>query len=545
MKGTTMSAAAEYTDEQHSNMIARYLASPELTEQQMRELTEDDTSWDSADWATYVPLAVLSIHPEVGEVPDGTPQENIELQADIALRGINHALEINHDYLILDGRRRYNAALAAGLTEVPCSFVEISPDDEVDFMMRRALLRRNMAEFAKYELARNYRVRLADQAKAKQQAGGKLKVSQKSDKPPLNTNKALGELLGTSSDTVGRFLYLDRHATPEDKQALRQDQASINEVYNKTKERVNNETRERQAQQAIAKRPNYVANTGDGYENKVLCGDSREVMKQVPDGAATLVIFSCPYATGLVKYDKYEYTGYDDLLKLVSSVIQESYRVLRHGGRMIINMDNASANEGSKDTAKMGKRDFAYDLKKYAYESAGFEHFDDAFWFKQKTAGSKKRRAVGTLCNPTNPSLRHNVENVMMFHKGTRELIGDDSLNQPLTKHFDHFTVSAWNYDAKNKTAGDAGANINSWWYINAAKHMPGLHPCPFPELLVELCLICLARRGDLVIDPFNGSGTTTAVAQRLGYRFLGIDISEAYCAEAQGRLAAGTVEKK
>jgi DNA modification methylase len=54
----------------------------------------------------------------------------------------------------------------------------------------------------------------------------------------------------------------------------------------------------------------------------------------------------------------------------------------------------------------------------------------------------------------------------------------------------------------------------------------------------VELLLLNWTRRGDLVIDPYNGSGTTTAVAQRLGRRFLGIDVSRDYCAQARARLA-------
>jgi len=58
-----------------------------------------------------------------------------------------------------------------------------------------------------------------------------------------------------------------------------------------------------------------------------------------------------------------------------------------------------------------------------------------------------------------------------------------------------------------------------------------------FPEALAERVIKLFSYRGDVVLDPFNGAGTTTAVASRLGRRFLGIDISPEYCATARSRL--------
>jgi len=63
-------------------------------------------------------------------------------------------------------------------------------------------------------------------------------------------------------------------------------------------------------------------------------------------------------------------------------------------------------------------------------------------------------------------------------------------------------------------------------------------HPAMFPEELAYRVIKLLSYRNDVVLDPFNGVGTTTAVAARLGRRFLGIDISEDYCRKARQRLA-------
>ncbi len=64
-------------------------------------------------------------------------------------------------------------------------------------------------------------------------------------------------------------------------------------------------------------------------------------------------------------------------------------------------------------------------------------------------------------------------------------------------------------------------------------------HPAMFPEELVMRVIKLFSYVGDVVLDPFNGAGTTTAVAKKLGRRFLGIDISPEYCEIARQRLVA------
>ncbi|GAA9368000.1 hypothetical protein TH0631_00060 [Helicobacter pylori] len=62
-------------------------------------------------------------------------------------------------------------------------------------------------------------------------------------------------------------------------------------------------------------------------------------------------------------------------------------------------------------------------------------------------------------------------------------------------------------------------------------------HDAMFPEELVKRCLKLFSYQNDIVLDPFNGAGTTTKVAKQLGRRFIGIDISEKYCEVARARL--------
>jgi len=73
----------------------------------------------------------------------------------------------------------------------------------------------------------------------------------------------------------------------------------------------------------------------------------------------------------------------------------------------------------------------------------------------------------------------------------------------------------------------------------NLRNDVTRLHPCPYPENLVKWLLLLFSVRSDLILDPFNGIGTTCTVAKKLGRNYIGIDISEKYCEIARMRLKA------
>jgi DNA modification methylase len=68
-------------------------------------------------------------------------------------------------------------------------------------------------------------------------------------------------------------------------------------------------------------------------------------------------------------------------------------------------------------------------------------------------------------------------------------------------------------------------------------KERLGRHPCQMPEALLERIILASSNRGDIVLDPFCGTGTTLAVAQRLGRDYVGIDVSPRYCEISRLRL--------
>ena len=75
-------------------------------------------------------------------------------------------------------------------------------------------------------------------------------------------------------------------------------------------------------------------------------------------------------------------------------------------------------------------------------------------------------------------------------------------------------------------------------WSIAPERNMKKYnHPAMFPEELVKRALQLFSFKGDIILDPFNGAGTTTYVAKQLGRKYIGIDISNEYCKTAQKRI--------
>jgi site-specific DNA-methyltransferase (adenine-specific) len=64
------------------------------------------------------------------------------------------------------------------------------------------------------------------------------------------------------------------------------------------------------------------------------------------------------------------------------------------------------------------------------------------------------------------------------------------------------------------------------------------LHPAPFPEALARDHILSWSNEGDIVLDPFSGSGTTAKMAKHNGRRFIGIEVNQEYCDIAEKRLA-------
>ena len=244
------------------------------------------------------------------------------------------------------------------------------------------------------------------------------------------------------------------------------------------------------------------------FENQIICGDSRNI--PLPDNCVHLVVTSPPYNASK-EYD--ENLSLGEYLSLLRDVFSECYRVLTPGGRMVVNV----ANLGRKPYIPLTSH------VNLIMHELGFLHRGEVIWDKSASAGSSC--AWGSFQSASNPCLRDIHEYLLMYSKGDYKL--------PRTKK----ERETGRIDTIEKE--DFIQQTKSIWAFSTESARRVNHPAPFPVELPKRCIEMFTFAGDVVLDPFLGSGTTAVAAKQAGRTFIGIDLSADYCEIAENRLAA------
>ena len=240
--------------------------------------------------------------------------------------------------------------------------------------------------------------------------------------------------------------------------------------------------------------------------NIVINGDSRKL--PIPDNCVHLVVTSPPYNASKAYDEDLSLTEY---LGLLHEVFSECYRILAPGGRMVVNV----ANLGRKPYIPLASH-----INLIMHE-IGFMHRGEVIWDKSASAGSSC--AWGSFQSASNPCLRDIHEYMLMFSKGdyklprTKSERAEGRIDTIGRDEFIQQTKSIWSFST------ESARRVN--------------HPAPFPVELPKRCIEMFTFLGDVVFDPFLGSGTTAVAAKQAGRVYIGCDISEEYCEIAEQRL--------
>lgn len=238
--------------------------------------------------------------------------------------------------------------------------------------------------------------------------------------------------------------------------------------------------------------------------NQIICSDALTTLKTIESNSVDLILTSPPYNFDM-DYDEHnDKNESSDYLSTLIVIFDECIRVLKSGGRLIINIQ-----PNYKE----------YYPSHHAITNAMIERGmiwrGEIVWLKNNL---KKLTAWGSWMSPSCPYLSYPFEFIEVFSKDTLKHTGNKE-NIDLTK--DEFIEY-----------------VNGHWTIAPETRMKKFnHPAMFPEELAKRCIKLFSYKNDLVLDPFNGAGTTTYVANLLGRRYIGIDISEAYCKIAKERI--------
>jgi DNA modification methylase len=244
--------------------------------------------------------------------------------------------------------------------------------------------------------------------------------------------------------------------------------------------------------------------------DEIICGDSRD-MSRVPSNSVALVVTSPPYFAGKAYELELGERGipatYVEYLQMLRDVFAECVRTLEPGGRMAINV----ANLGRKPF-----RNLAADVTTILQDDLRLLLRGEVIWLKQR--GASGNCAWGSFRKPGNPTLRDLTERVIIAGKGRfdRAVSQKDRVAQGLPH------VATINADEFMEGTLDV-------WEIPPERATVVGHPAPFPVALPERLIQLHTYAGDLVLDPFMGSGSTAIAAVRTGRHYVGYDTDQSY----------------
>ena len=217
--------------------------------------------------------------------------------------------------------------------------------------------------------------------------------------------------------------------------------------------------------------------------NQIICGDCIDVMKSIGSESVDMIITSPPYNVG-IDYDHHQDSmEWTDYLKLLKTVWVACYDILKPGGRIAVNIANAGRNPFISSSSNITQQlcQIGFQLRGYVYWDKGV-HEQTTAW--------------GSWLSASNPVLTNDMETIIIAHKSTPK-IQHNGKSTITKKEFLEYTQCRWQMRPE------------------LSKY--NKHPAPFPEELPRRLIRLYTYVGDVVLDPFCGSGTTPFIAKMEG----------------------------
>jgi len=254
------------------------------------------------------------------------------------------------------------------------------------------------------------------------------------------------------------------------------------------------------------------------YKNQIIQGDCFEVMKNFEDDTVDLVVTSPPY-DGLRNYNGYSFN--------FEGIVKELFRVIKKGGIVVWIIGDATI-DGSETGTSFKQALF--------FKEAGFNLHDTMIFRKRNPIPQVYRKRY-----------TNEFEYMFVFSKGLTKIhnpIMVNCLHAGLELNGTTYKNYSKDVQVRKKMAKpvkDKKIKGNVWEYVvgkNKEDQPAKEHPAPFPLKLAEDHILSWTNKGNLVLDPMCGSGTTCVAAKKLGRDYIGIDISKEYCDLAEKRIS-------
>ena len=259
------------------------------------------------------------------------------------------------------------------------------------------------------------------------------------------------------------------------------------------------------------------------FLDRLFTGHAADVLSTFPDACVDLVVTSPPYWTA-VEYDhgKSPWSSYDAYLADMQSVWNQCARVLRPNGKLCINAPILPIPKEVIQQHTRHLKNIAFDMEHRILAETDLQRYSLFIWQKQTS-----KMMFGSYPYPGNIIENNTVEFINVYVKPGKPPKFDADV-----KDANELTRTEWL---------DLAQQV--WFMYPEDVKREGDHPAPFPEKLPARLMRLYTYGavghfpGEVVLDPFVGTGTTCAVAKSMGRRYVGIDINPAYVTMAQERV--------
>jgi ParB/RepB/Spo0J family partition protein len=293
---------------------------------------------------------------------------------------------------------------------------------------------------------------------------------------------------------------LEEEAKKKAKEELLEDRGVLREAiakYSEIKRAEREEARSRLEQSVLP-----IEVTEADLVHKVIIGDAKDVLRSVPASSIDMVVTSPPYF-GLKEYEDELGIDTEDLSRYLDdlkAIFKECFRVLKDGTFICVVIGQYTSEENSH---------FIPAHIAHILEEIGFNYKREHIWVKPLGIQGIWNRGTTSFLQkpyPRNTMINIHHEHILIYQKGDKPTIfyGRNPLTEEEVKKY---CWSVWEL------------------YVSDVKD----HPAPYPESIPYRLIKMYSYEGEVVLDPFLGSGTTMKVAKSLKRRSIGIEVSPEY----------------
>ena len=268
--------------------------------------------------------------------------------------------------------------------------------------------------------------------------------------------------------------------------------------------------------------------------NTVINGDCIEVMKEMPEGVVDLIVTSPPYGVNIA-YDVHD----DDMeineyLEFARKWLTEAYKVLKDDGRIALNIPYEINRQ-----AKGGRIFFVSEVYQVMKE-IGFKFFG-VVDLEEDSPHRSKTTAWGSWMSPSSPYIYNPKECIILAYKKVhiKKVKGEPQWKGEPTITEEGKTKMVYQDEDKKDFMELV---FGQWKYLNDSRPMT---KATFSMDIPTKAIKILSYKNDIVLDPFNGSGTSCVAAEILDRRWIGIELSENYANIARQRIQGFVDQKK